>query len=201
MLADAARTYLNRYGVKVGERVVVAAAHDSAYRAALDLAAAGVKIQRLVDLRSEASGPWPAAARRAGLEIMTGVKLVGTRGKKRVSAVGVESKAGVEWIACDALLMSGGWTPSVHLHSQSRGKLMFDDAREIYVPGEAVQAERSAGACKGTFALVDVLNEGAAAGAEAARARASLRRRRELIRSTMRRRRPAASSAIKARAA
>ena len=37
MLADAARTYLNRYGVKVGERVVVAAAHDSAYRAALDL--------------------------------------------------------------------------------------------------------------------------------------------------------------------
>ena len=164
MLADAARTYLNRYGVKVGERVVVAAAHDSAYRAALDLAAAGVKVQRLVDLRDEASGPWPDAARRAGLEIMTGVKLAGTRGKKRVSAVGVESKAGVEWIACDALLMSGGWTPSVHLHSQSRGKLAFDDAREIYVPGEAVQAERSAGACKGTFALADVINEGAARG-------------------------------------
>jgi sarcosine oxidase subunit alpha len=173
MLADAARTYLNRYGVKVGERVVVAAAHDSAYRAALDLAAAGVKIQRLVDLRSEALGPWPAAARGAGLEIMTGVKLVGTRGKKRVSAVGVASKAGVEWIACDALLMSGGWTPSVHLHSQSRGKLMFDDSRQIYVPGEAVQAERSAGACKGTFALADVINEGAAAGVEAARAAGS----------------------------
>ena len=37
MLAGAARRYLNLFGVKVGERVVVAAAHDEAYRAALDL--------------------------------------------------------------------------------------------------------------------------------------------------------------------
>ena len=37
MLADAARRYCLQYGAKVGERVVVATAHDSAYRAALDL--------------------------------------------------------------------------------------------------------------------------------------------------------------------
>ena len=37
MLADAARRYCRQYGVKVGDRVVVATAHDSAYRAALDL--------------------------------------------------------------------------------------------------------------------------------------------------------------------
>ena len=51
--------------------------------------------------------------------------------------------------------MSGGWTPSVHLYSQSRGKLVWDEAREIYVPGESVQRERSAGACKGRFGLAD----------------------------------------------
>ena len=57
MLADAARAYLNRYGVKVGERVVVATAHDGAYRAALDLTAAGVTVALIADLRREANGP------------------------------------------------------------------------------------------------------------------------------------------------
>ena len=39
MLADAARTYLNRYGVRCGSRAVVVTSHDAAYGAAL--AAAG----------------------------------------------------------------------------------------------------------------------------------------------------------------
>ena len=38
-------------------------------------------------------------------------------------------------VACDALLMSGGWTPSVHLFSQSRGKLVFDEALQLFKPG------------------------------------------------------------------
>ena len=65
MLADAARRYLNHYGVKVGERVVVVTAHDSAYRAALELKDAGVQIELIADLRDEATGPLPAAARAA----------------------------------------------------------------------------------------------------------------------------------------
>ena len=99
--------------------------------------------------------------------------------------------------------MSGGWTPSVHLHSQSRGKLVFDDAR-----ADLCSRRRRAGAsappapATGRFALADVLDEGAAAGAEAARAAGfAAPAARRLIRSAMRRRRPAASSAIKARAA
>ena len=75
---------------------------------------------------------------------------------------------GVEWIACDALLMSGGWTPSAHLFSQSRGKLAFDEARQMFVPGAPAQRQRSAGACNGKFALREVLIEGADAGAAAA---------------------------------
>ena len=59
----------------------------------------------------------------------------------------------------------------MHLHSQSGGKARFDDARACFVPGTSVQAERSAGACNGTFAHGACIAEGAAAGAEAARAR------------------------------
>ena len=45
-------------------------------------------------------------------------------------------------LRCDLLLMAGGWTPSVHLFSQSRGKLRFDETLQAFVPGAAPQHER-----------------------------------------------------------
>jgi sarcosine oxidase subunit alpha len=115
MLADAARTFLSRYGSKVGARIVVASAHDSAYGAALDLADAGAEIALIADLRAKAEGALPQAARAAGLKVMTGASIAGVRGKLRVQSVGAASGSSIDWIDCDALLMSGGWTPSVHL--------------------------------------------------------------------------------------
>ncbi|MBU6498406.1 MAG: (2Fe-2S)-binding protein, partial [Rhodospirillales bacterium] len=169
MLADSARTYLNRYGAKVGARVVIATAHDSAYRAALDLAAAGTDIVRVADLRETAEGELPRAARRAGIVTVTGARVAGVRGAQRVHGVGIAAAGRVDWLACDALLMSGGWTPSVHLHSQSRGKVEWDAEPQMFLPGASVQRARSAGACRGTLGLAAALHEGAAAGAEAAR--------------------------------
>ena len=66
--------------------------------------------------------------------------------------------------------MSGGWTPSVHLFSQSRGKLVFDEALQLFKPGASAQRERSAGACNATFDLAAALAEGDAAGRAAATA-------------------------------
>jgi len=66
--------------------------------------------------------------------------------------------------------MSGGWTPSVHLFSQSRGKLAFDEALQMFRPGASAQRERSAGACNASFDLARALNEGDAAGRTAAAA-------------------------------
>ena len=77
---------------------------------------------------------------------------------------------GREMVRCDLLLMSGGFTPSVHLFSQSRGRLRFDGELEAYVPGLSVEQERSAGACRGVFGLAAALADGAAAGEAASRA-------------------------------
>jgi sarcosine oxidase subunit alpha len=169
MLAEAGRTFLNRYGAKVGARVVVVTTNDRAYQAALDLREAGIAIARIADLRAEAPGPLPAAARAAGLAVTTGASPFAVRGSLRVQAIGIATSASREWIDCDTVLMSGGWTPAVHLHAQSRGEVVYDEARDMFIPGSSVQNERSAGACKGTFALAAALQEGAEAGAEAAR--------------------------------
>ncbi|HEY1454799.1 MAG TPA: 2Fe-2S iron-sulfur cluster-binding protein, partial [Roseiarcus sp.] len=168
MLADAARRYCGQYGAKVGERVVVATAHDSAYRAALDLKAAGVDVMLIADLRGEAKGPLPEAARAAGIEVAAGAEIAGADGRLRVKAVRLNIAGRLRTVACDALLMSGGWTPSVHLFSQSRGRLVFDEAQQMFKPGSSAQRERSAGACNATFDLAGALAEGDVAGRSAA---------------------------------
>src|SRR5271166_5354440 len=170
MLADSARRYCRQYGVKVGERVVIATAHDGAYRAALDLKAAGVNVALIADLRPDAKGPLLEAARAAGVEIAAGAEILGVDGRLRVKAVRVSVAGARRTVACDALLMSGGWTPSVHLFSQSRGRLVFDEARQSFKPGASAQRERSVGACNATFDLEGALAEGDAAGRAASAA-------------------------------
>ncbi len=174
MLADAARTYAVRYRAAPGQRAVIATTSDTAYRAALDLQACGVEVALVADARPTADGPLPAAARAAGLRVETGMQVLATRGRRgiRVAVVGhVDADGRVrtrEWVRCSLLGMSGGWTPSLHLFSQSRGKLRYDAATETFLPGESVAAERSAGACRGVHGLEDALLDGAAAGSAAA---------------------------------
>ena len=164
MLAGAARRYCNQFGVVVGERVVVATSHDSAYRAALDLKSAGVAVELIADLRGEAKGPLPEAARAAGIEVAAGAEILGVDGRLRVKAVHMSSRS-QENGGMRRDLMSGGWTPSAHLFSQSRGRLVFDEALQVFRPGASVAALRSAGACNATFDLKGALAEATRPGA------------------------------------
>ncbi|SFL87644.1 sarcosine oxidase subunit alpha family protein [Methylorubrum salsuginis] len=173
LLAESVRVFLNRYGVAPGNRLVVATSGASAYQVALDAKSAGLDVT-LVDLRLETDcGPEVTRLRQAGVEVLTGHTVVGSKGRTRVSGLivaPVESngRCGARRvIACDCVGMSGGWTPAVHLFSQSRGKLRYDDGLDAFVPGTSAQAERSAGAAKGTYDLAACLNEGFAAGAAA----------------------------------
>jgi sarcosine oxidase subunit alpha len=70
--------------------------------------------------------------------------------------------------ACELVAVAGGWNPTIHLHSQSRGRPIYDADRAMFLPGASVQGERSAGGCAGVFALDEVLRSGAEAGAGAA---------------------------------
>ena len=122
--------------------VVLFTADDSGYAAALDLAKAGVDSSAIADMRPAPDGPAVEAARTAGIQVMPATVITGTRGRLRVSGVtlgklaadGSVSSSGS--VACDLVLMAGGWTPSVHLFSQSRGKLRFDEAEQVFVPGQ-----------------------------------------------------------------
>lgn len=172
MLASAGRTYLNHYGVAVGSKVGVYTAHDSAYEAAFDLKRAGVAVPAIVDCRENPGEAVLAEARRLGIEVLTGHSVVNSGGKLRVSSISVARNGGgsARKIAVDALLVSSGWTPSVHLFSQSRGKVKFDAATQRFLPGTYLQDCLSIGACNGTDDLQATIDEALAAGELTARA-------------------------------
>jgi sarcosine oxidase subunit alpha len=177
MLASAAQSYVNRYGVRPGNRAVVFTTNDSAYRVAFDLATAGIDIRAVIDARPNPPEALVEAVRERGIELLSGQAVVsagGSRHLRRVEVVALTERGdGLEGdarrIRCDLLCLSGGWSPAVHLLSQIGGKLAYDETLVCFVPGEIRQAARAAGAANGAFALGTCLAQGFAAGAEAAR--------------------------------
>jgi heterotetrameric sarcosine oxidase alpha subunit len=177
MLAAAARAYVNRFAVAPGRRAVVFTNNSDAYRTALDLAAAGIEVAAVIDARPAPDEPLVAAARARRIAVRAGHAVVATKGGRALRAVAVApiNDAGratdtAAWIACDVLAVSGGLTPSVHLHSHTGGKLAWDDNIAAFVPGAPSQRTRACGAACGVFALADCFADGARAGAAAAEA-------------------------------
>ncbi|MBO8196709.1 sarcosine oxidase subunit alpha family protein [Streptomyces smyrnaeus] len=177
MLASAVRTYVNRYAVAPGSRVVVATTNDSAYDTVADLHAHGIEVRAVVDSRPELSERAGEIAEATGLRILTGSAVVRSEGDGRITgcAVAALDEDGVptdaeESVGCDLLAVSGGWSPVVHLHSQRQGRLRWDEAKAAFVPDGTVRDQQVAGAAGGTFGLGGCLAEGAAAGSAAAAA-------------------------------
>ncbi len=171
MLASAAHTYLNRYGVVVGEKIALFTCHDSAYEVIFDLADAGISIAGVIDVRDQVSETIIAAAKARNIEILTGTIVSGTSGKFRVSSLRAskieDGKITSTWeIACDCLLMCGGWTPSIHLFSHSKGSLKWREDLGAYIPDNPNENVISVGACNGTFGLRKIMTEGAGGSTE-----------------------------------
>lgn len=167
MLAGAGQTYLNRYGVKVGNQALVITSHDSAYASAFDMAKAGIKVSAIIDLRQQVPINLIREANSLGIELLLGHTIINTSGRFRIYSAAVapiNAIKRVRKIKCDILLMGGGWTPSVHLFSQSRGMLKWCNDIGAYVPDIYSQDAASVGACNGDYLLGDALNDGAEAG-------------------------------------
>jgi sarcosine oxidase subunit alpha len=159
VLAASARDFLHRYGVRVGDRAVVFTTGDSAYAAAFELADAGTAIAAVVDARDAVPAALAAECAARGIALHVGAVVTTAHGDTRVTAVDIEpdgagesdgdDRGGAETVECDTLLVSGGWNPAVHLFSQVRGKLRFDDALGAFVPAEPVDGVSVVGAAAG----------------------------------------------------
>jgi sarcosine oxidase, subunit alpha len=138
MLAGSLRDYLVNFAVSAGDRTVVVTNNDDAYRTAIALVEAGLSVPCIIDARISATGELPQKARAMGIRVATATALVKVKGGKRVTGVQLGAQAGqgavLEEISCDAVAMSGGWSPVVHLWSHCGGKLNWDTLNQHFRP-------------------------------------------------------------------
>ncbi len=138
MLAAALRDYVVNWGVSVGDRTVVVTNNDDAYRTAIALKNAGLDVPSIIDARPSSDGDLVAQAQSMGINVQFGKAIASVKGTKRVTGVTICAQAGegavLEEISCDAVAMSGGWSPVVHLWSHCGGKLTWDTENAMFRP-------------------------------------------------------------------
>ena len=168
MLAGAARSYLNRYGVLPGRKVVVFTNNDDAYLTARDLARAGAAVT-LVDTRAKSTG---AGTLPSGVEVLYGHAITNTSGRKHIRSARIArlDGGGGQDRSCDLICISGGWNPTTHLLSHLGRKPAWNDEISAYTMTDPGKGAYVAGGAAGTFDLVRSVKDAAQAGRDAAAA-------------------------------
>ena len=126
MLSNSAKKYLNKYGVSPGKNLVFFTNNDSAYETAIDFFEQGIKVEAIVDARDDSDGYFPKKANKLGITILKGYEISDTVGRlkireiklKKITTQKSNEKSSIN-IKCDLLAIAGGWTPTVHLFTQS----------------------------------------------------------------------------------
>ena len=113
MLPEAVRRLVNLWSIRPAERAYVVTADDRGLAAASDLAAAGVDVVGVLDLRDEQPPNIEARGRRG-----------------RVEAFAVNGRV----TPCDLVVMSGSPQPDYKLLAQAGAHVTFDAARGVFVP-------------------------------------------------------------------
>ena len=166
MLSSAIKKYADFYGVACGKENVLFTNNDTAYETAISLNNKGIKINAIIDIREQNKSDLTNEINKAGIKIYNSYTVINTKGYKKINKITIMklSKDGKTVtdskidINCDCLGVSGGWTPAVHLFTQSGGKLKFDDNDNIFIPNKYPSDQLSIGSCNGNLELDDIIS-------------------------------------------
>ncbi len=127
----AGQTYLNRYGVLVGENVLICGNNDEIYAAARDFAEAGAAVT-VADVRS---GQLHPADLPATVQVYAGYGIARVDGKHSVRGAVLRAMDGSQTaqVRADAVLSSGGLSPTVHLYCHDTSRPQWSDAAMAFV--------------------------------------------------------------------
>ncbi|MCB1395318.1 MAG: sarcosine oxidase subunit alpha family protein [Rhodobacter sp.] len=165
MLGGAIRAYANRWAVspvaRLDDPVAIFTNNDDGHRTALDLLAREVPVAAVIDTRADARaiGRYP---------LFAGARVTGSRGRTGLTAIDVRAAGTSHTIRCGALGVSGGWNPNVHLASHHRGRPVWRDDLQAFVPAPGGPVGMfPAGACSGRGSTQGALTSGAEAARDA----------------------------------
>ena len=166
MLASSAREYLRVYGVLPGKNPIVFTNNDTAYETAIEFKTHGIQTT-IIDTRKSSNTGVVQEAKSLGIEIKFNHGIANTTGYKKVKSATVgelnetkNSYNNLQTLPCDCIFVSGNWTPTVHLASQSGNKLKYENETDTFLPNQSRQRETVVGAANGSFTLKQSLADG-----------------------------------------
>jgi len=172
VLSSAAKEYLKVYGVLVGRNPLIFTNNDSAYETAIEFKKNGIW-PIVLDTRSNPDSEIIDEAKRMGITIKFSYVVIAAKGYKKVKSAEIakisddkKDLGKVENINCDCICVSGFWTPTIHLASQSGNKTKFNKEIDAFVPSQPKQKETTIGSANGVFTLEETLKTSFEAGYE-----------------------------------
>ena len=166
MLSSAVKKYADYYGVATGQKNIFFTNNDTAYESAISLNKKGIKVEAIIDIRKQSNTVFTKEAEDLGIKVYRSHTVVNTEGYKKINKITImelsrdgQSFANQEKIEldCDCLAIAGGWTPAVHLFTQSGGKLRFREKDQVFIPDIYPSDQISIGSSNGDFELDDII--------------------------------------------
>lgn len=175
LFATAAQRLMRLYGVRPGNRAVVATSNSFGYEAALDMLDAGGDVAAVVDL-GITTGTAVEAVRSRGVRIVNNATVVDAKGYLRVEGAGVASitdqgktSAVTDWLSCDCILVSVGCSPALNLASHVGAKVVFDPAINMHRAVNPPEGVSLTGSAAGIWSPDHVSSHARETGTHAAR--------------------------------
>ena len=179
MLGSAAQRLIHRYAVQPFTRGVILGANSDAYRLASDLAANGIDVTALCDLRPEGEPSTAHAQVEAtGIPVYRGFTIYQAetrrRGKQLAGVIACpldrkgepQPQAGLT-LPCDGVAVSVGWAPDGGLLYQAGARFQYKTEVEQFVPNSLPAGLFAAGRVNGIFSWPDQCRDGLRAAREA----------------------------------
>ena len=154
MMASAVRTYINRFGVVPGKKIIVFGNNDDARKTVFDLQSKGIEVIAYVDSRKDVEAIKDTLC-------FTDSVIINTTGSMALSSVSIKSGNTITKLNCDCLAVSGGWNPTIHLTSHTNVKPFWNETINCFVasPGANKNME-IAGAANGVFSTKMAMKSG-----------------------------------------
>jgi sarcosine oxidase subunit alpha len=180
MLASAAQRLIYRYAVQPMQCAVILTANADGYRAALDLAAYGIKISALVDLRgNQVPSQLFDDVQACGITVFHAHCVLEAEASADGNGVaaaiiapydadGNVDAASTMRIPCDGIIMSVGWAPTANLLYQAGTRMQFSDAVQQFVPAKLPDGVFACGRVNGIYDITQKYKDGERAGLDAA---------------------------------
>ncbi|CAK7260144.1 MULTISPECIES: sarcosine oxidase subunit alpha [unclassified Shinella] len=165
MMAGAMRSYLNRHAVAPGRATAIFTTNDSGYALARDLEAKGLDVAAIIDPRESGGADYAGKARLIRNAVVTDA-----HGGRSLSAIDIRTGGRTERLAVDALALSGGFSPVIHLACHRGGRPVWSDEKAAFLSPASLDGLVPAGAASGIAGLAACLADGARQGASLAAA-------------------------------